>query len=391
MTLLEPTEAELREIGSLKWTAAQTDKGLPTMGAGVAEMDFGTAPEIATRMKRAIDQGLLGYQPAWVTESLCEATTFFQGRRFGWVVEPSWVRVAASVLSALNATIESLTRPGSAVVVPTPAYMPFLTIPHKWQRECIEVPSRRESGKWTLDLEGIRAGLEAGAGLVILCNPWNPTGRFFTVEELRAVHDLVADYDALVFSDEIHSPLVPADASRFTSYASLGPSYAAHTITAVAASKGWNIAGLPSAQIIIPDNELRRRWDSEAAESTQGAVTIGMLGAITAYRSDDSWLEEVLGYISGNLDLLDQALAGTAVDYQRPESTYLTWWGFENYDLADEPATLLRNQAGINAGAGVALGKEYRQWVRVNAAMARPAWERTLDQTRQWIDTLTLR
>lgn len=391
MTLLVPTESQLREIGSLKWTGTLTDDGMPTMGAGVAEMDFGTAPIVADRMKRAIDEGLLGYQPAWVEEALREATTIFQERRFGWVVEPSWVRISRSVLQALDATITTLTRPGSAVIVPTPAYMPFLTIPGKWDRECIQVPSHHEDGSWSLNLDGIRAGLEAGAGLVILCNPWNPTGKFFSVAELKALHDLVTQYDALIFSDEIHSPVIYGDPSRFTSYASLGPTYAANTITAVAASKGWNIAGLPSAQIIIPDNELRERWDEHAAPMAYGANTIGMLGAITAYQSDYSWLAEALWYISGNLDLLDEALEGTAVDYRRPDATYLAWLGFDNYVLDKPAADLLRNGPRIGTNAGILLGEGYEGWVRVNAAMARPAWERTLELMKGWIDSLTLR
>lgn len=402
MSLLEPTESQLREVGSLKWTGIRTTNDQPVMGAWVAEMDFGTAPVVAERLKRGIDDGFLGYLPTWLEDATAEALTRFQERRFGWEIKPEWVRVANSVLGALEASITSLTRPGSAVIVPTPAYMPFLSIPKRLGREIIAVPSVHvpnfggteptgDVGSWQLNLEGIRAGLEAGAGMVILCNPWNPTGRRLTTTELSELHDVVSQYDAVVFSDEIHAPLVFGDPSSFVSYASLGPSFAAHTITAVAASKAWNIAGLPAAQVILPDGPLRESWDRHCSYISRAAVPLGLLGAVTAYEEGDAWLTEVLSYLSGNLDLLDAALAGTAIDYTRPQATYLTWWGWEAYDLPGDPMSLLRDRARVGTNAGITLGSTYLQWARVNAAMPRTEWVRTLDAVNGLIATLPRR
>lgn len=384
MTIFEPSVAHLRETGSLKWSGISGPGDVPPLGAWVAEMDFGTAPAVQERLIRGIRDGFLGYLPPWLEERTADALVRYQESRFGWVIKPSWVRVANSVLGALNATITHFTRPGSPVIVPTPAYMPFLTIPGAHQRQVIEVPSLHrqsadDSSAWVLDLEGIRAGLEAGAGLVILCNPWNPTGRSLSVSELEALHQVVSQYDALIFSDEIHSPLTFAQTPTFTSYASLGPSYAAHTITAVAASKAWNIAGLAAAQVILPDRALREKWDLTAASISRSATPLGLVGAVTAYEEGQPWLDEVLDYISGNLDLLDQVLAGTGVDYSRPEATYLTWLGFEDFDLPDSPTKTLLNQANIATNSGDTLGAPYSNWVRLNAAMVRPAWEQTMD------------
>lgn len=369
------SDAHLYRTGSLKWTGITRSNGEPTIGAWVAEMDFGTAPEVAEAMKRAIDDGLLGYQPTWLEPAAAAAAAEFHKRRFGWAVDESHVRLASAVLPALEATIARLVRPGAPVVVPTPAYMPFLSIPNKLGHPVIEVPSLRGTlagGRgWALDLEGIRAGLEAGAGLVILCNPWNPIGRVLGEEELRALHEVVGAYDALVFADEIHSSLVLDEALPFVSYASLGPAFAAHTVTATAASKGWNIAGLPSAQVILPDDALRARWDEFAAEARHDASVIGTVGGIAAYERGDEWQREVKELIRGNVERVANALADTPIDFVRPEGTYLTWWGFDGIDLGPlSPAATLRERAGIAANDGRTLGADYSSWARINLACA---------------------
>lgn len=379
------SDTQLYRTGSLKWTGITRPNGDPTIGAWVAEMDFGTAPEVADAMKRAIDNGLLGYQPTWLAPSVAAATAEFHDRRFGWDVDASHVRLVASVLPALEATINHLVRPGAPVIVPTPAYMPFLSIPGKFDHPVIEVPSLRGTRAgghgWALDLEGIRAGLESGAGLVILCNPWNPVGRVLREEELRALHDLVSRYDALVFADEIHSSLVLDESIPFVSYASLGPSYASHTVTATAASKGWNIAGLPCAQVILPDEELRGRWDEFGAQVRHGATVIGAVGTITAYQHGDAWQREVKDLIRANVDLVESRLSGSPIDFVRPEGTYLTWWGFARTDLGRlSPCAVLRDKAGIATNEGMTLGADYREWARINLACAPDVAERIVER-----------
>ena len=377
MTIALPTPDELRRIGGVKWTGITTTDGQPTTGAWVAEMDFGTAPPVAAAMKQAIDDGLLGYQPTWQQQRVAEALARFQQRRFGWEIPTEHIRMVASVMPALSEVLDHLVRPGSPVVVPTPAYMPFLTLPDAHGHPVIEVPSLHDTpgspdagGRgWALDLEGIRAGLERGAGLILISNPWNPTGRVLSKGELRDLQAVVSGYDALVFSDEIHSPLVLGDPGAFTSYARLGPEFAAHTVTATAASKGWNIAGLPCGQVILPDDALRDRWDRLVGIGIRhDAVTLGALGSIAAYDRGDPWQAEVRGVIEANIDLVEGALEGSGVDFVRPQGTYLTWWGFRGLGLGTSPARALRDRARIATNAGRTLGRGYEQWVRVNLA-----------------------
>lgn len=363
---------ELRRIGSLKWTGVKPADGSDVLGAWVAEMDFGTAPCVEERMTRAIREGLLGYNPRWLAPEVAQATAQFQKKRFGWDLEVDSIRMAPAVLPALEVMIQYMVRPESPVIVPTPAYMPFLTIPPALGHPVIDVPSLHDDaypGGWTLDLEGIKAGLEAGAGLVILCNPWNPVGRVLTESEMRALQMLVSQYDALIFADEIHSPLV-LGGRGFTSYARLGAEFAAHTITATAATKGWNIAGLPNAQVIVPDQELRTRWDRLCQEKLPHSTsTIGALGTIEAYTNGDDWQHEVLSVIEGNIRTVSEALTPTEIDFHPPQATYLTWWGFEAYpELGPNPSKTLLQRAHIATNEGITLGERYSKWVRVNLA-----------------------
>lgn len=403
MTLHQPSEAELLRAGSLKWTGRMPSSGIPPLGAWVAEMDYGTAPAVQERLIRAVREGFLGYPTPWANEAVVEALVDFQDHQFGWVLKPGWVRTSQSVLAALNYTIANLTRPDSAVVVPTPAYMPFLTIPLAHEREVIAVTSRhtpstvdqiradeanvgpdvdpgvnsvkRAQQGWSLNLDGIEDALKKGAGLVMLCDPWNPTGRVLTVPELRALGDVVSKYDALVFADEIHSPLVLDDPGSFVSYASLGPKHAAHTVTAFAASKGWNLGGLMAGQVILPDADLRRRWDD--AGGGPSASGLGSIAAATAYTETPGWLPEVTRQISANLDLLEDALAGIPVDYHRPQATYLAWLGFDEYvfEPGQSPASVLLEDYGIAVNDGATLGPEFENWARVNVAMSDHLWK----------------
>ena len=173
----------------------------------------------------------------------------------------------------------------------------------------------------------------------------------------------------MVFADETHSPLV-FGGRGFTSYARLGAEFAAHTITATAATKGWNIAGLPNAQVIVPDRELRTRWDRLCQEKLPHSTsTIGALGTIEAYTNGDDWQHEVLSVIEGNIRTVNEALTPTEIDFRPPQATYLTWWGFEAYpELGPNPSKTLLQRAHIATNEGVTLGKRYSKWVRVNLA-----------------------
>ncbi|MFD6701192.1 MULTISPECIES: MalY/PatB family protein [unclassified Microbacterium] len=367
----------LREIGSLKWSVFPE-----AIGAFVAEMDFPPAPAIAAAMKDAIDDGLTGYLPAAVRTRMTEATARWQKERYGWDVPADRIRAVPDVLTALRATIDFFTEPGSKIVLPTPAYMPFLTIPAMHDREIIEVPMLVDSGRHVYDLDGIDRAFADGGGLLILCNPYNPLGRVFERAELEAVAEVVARHGARVFSDEIHAPLVFAP-HRHVPYASISAVTAGHTITAASASKAFNLPGLKAAQVILTNDADAETWARpEVAWAEHGTANLGVIATTAAFDDSRDWLDDTLDYLDGNRRLLGELLAEhiPGMGYRAPEGTYIAWLDARALGIEGSPAAFFREHAGVAMTDGIACGAAGEGYLRFILATPRPVIEQAVRQ-----------
>ncbi|MCE4027062.1 aminotransferase class I/II-fold pyridoxal phosphate-dependent enzyme [Microbacterium sp. Au-Mic1] len=367
----------LREIGSLKWSVFPE-----AIGAFVAEMDFPPAPAIAAAMKDAIDDGLTGYLPAAVRTRMTEATARWQKERYGWDVPADRIRAVPDVLTALRATIDFFTEPGSKIVLPTPAYMPFLTIPAMHDREIVEVPMLVDSGRHVYDLEGIDRAFADGGGLLILCNPYNPLGRVFERAELEAVAEVVARHGARVFSDEIHAPLVFAP-HRHVPYASISAVTAGHTITAASASKAFNLPGLKAAQVILTNDADAETWARpEVAWAEHGTANLGVIATTAAFDDSRDWLDDTLDYLDGNRRLLGELLAEhiPGMGYRAPEGTYIAWLDARALGIEGSPAAFFREHAGVAMTDGIACGAAGEGYLRFILATPRPVIEQAVRQ-----------
>ena len=278
---------------------------------------------MADAVRASADGSRFGYLPDdWVAD-MAAATSAFWGERLGWAPDPARVRPVPDVLTAFTATVRHFTRPGSAIVLPTPAYMPFLTVPAMLDRELVQVPMARDGARCVLDLDAIDRAFADGAGLLVLTNPHNPTGRVFDVDELAAVTEVVERHGGRVFSDEIHAPLT-FDAHRHRPYAATSAAAAGHTVTATSASKAWNTPGLKCGQVILSNDADAAHWEATGYLAEHGTATPGVLATTAAYRDARGWLDDVLAYLDGNRALLASAdLPGLEVTV--PEGTYLAW------------------------------------------------------------------
>ncbi|MEB3367183.1 MalY/PatB family protein [Saccharopolyspora mangrovi] len=365
------TVEDLRARGGLKWTLHGD-----AIGAFVAEMDFGTAPAVLEALHTGVDSLNFGYVPPRLVTEMSQACADFQAKH-DWPVAPERVVPIPDVIRALKLTIEHFSEPGSKVVLPTPAYMPFLKVPGGMGRELITVPMADDGSRSAFDLDGIDAAFKAGGGLLVLCNPYNPLGRVFTPDELAAVCEVVDRNGGRVFSDEIHAPLVHPG-HRHVPYASLSDTAAGHTITATSASKAWNLPGLKCAQLILSNDADADALRALGEHVTEGASNLGIIANTAAYTSGQPWLDEVLDYLDGNRRALTSLLAEhlPEVGYRQPEGTYLAWLDFRALDLGDHPGEFFRDRAGIVLTDGPACGEEGRGHARLNFATPRPILER---------------
>jgi cystathionine beta-lyase len=348
------TAAMLRARGSAKWTAPGPDG----FGAAVAEMDFGAAPAIVDALAAQSADANFGYTSQVLTGELAAACAQFQQRRYGWTVDTARIHTIPDVIKALEIAITYYSRPGSPVILPTPAYMPFLSVPGQLGRDIIQVRMREEEpGFFTLDLDAIEDAFRAGGHLLIFCNPCNPLGRVYTREEITQLTAVVDRHGGRVFADEVHAPLVYPGQDHIP-YASTSEAAAAHTLTGTSASKGWNLPGLKCAQLIVSSDADEERWAELGHLAWRGASSPGVVANTAAYRGGVEWLDEVLAYLDENRRLLGDLLRRhlPQVRYRPPDGTYLAWVNCSAMSLPGSPGALITEQAHVTVVDGPAFG-----------------------------------
>ncbi len=338
------TQDDLRAAGSLKWTT------FPDMiGAFVAEMDFGLAPAVSTAVKDALDLGVTGYLPEKLAKDLSQATA-------RWYSD-------------------------SAIIVPTPAYMPFLLVPPMRGRRVIEVPSVEVDGRWVMDLDAVAQAFRDGGEMLVLCNPHNPLGTVATRDELLAIASVVTDAGGRVFSDEIHAPIVYAPAQHIP-YASISDAAATHTLTATSASKAWNLAGLKCAQVILSNDADAALWASLGFWAGHGTSTLGVVANIAAYTGGREWLDGVVDYLDGNrrmlAQLVDEKLPGVRMIV--PEGSYIALLDFRETGLTGDLGEWFREHAGVAMTDGAACGEAAIGYTRFVFALPRPVMVEAVDR-----------
>jgi cystathionine beta-lyase len=367
------TADELRARGSWKWA-----KGGPgVIGAFVAEMDFGVARPVEEALLGVIERRELGYLSQRASDAMAAACARWQRDRYGWEVDPERVRPLPDVITGLAAAISVFSRPGSPVILPTPAYMPFLTWPATLGREIIQVPMAADGGRYVLDLDAIAAAFKRGGHLLVLCNPSNPVGRVYGAEELAAVAGVVEANGGRVFADEIHAPLL-YPGGRHIPYAALSEATARHTVTGTAASKGWNLPGLKCAQLVLSNDADAALWAERGFTFEHGTSTPGAWAAAAAYRDGGGWLADVVGYLDGSRLLLAELLAGRLpeIGYRPPEGTYLAWLDCRGLlaarGIEENPADFFLERGRVLLTDGAACGDAGQGHVRLNFATPRP-------------------
>lgn len=347
------------------------------IGRALAEMEFGTPPAVTRALGEALDRRALGYLGADETHRLQDAVGGWLHDSFAWEPPRDAIRPVADLVAGFRAILTHFVPEGEPIILPTPGYMPFLSVPPMIGRPVIQVPMIRAADGWRYDFDGLRAAFAAGARLLVLCNPHNPIGKVAAESELAGIEELVAEFDGVVFADEIHAPLVLGSSPHIV-YAARSARAAAHTITATSATKAFNFPGTKCGQLIFTNPAHLARWREVGHWHEHQTSVLGVVATEAAYREGRAWLEGTLEALRAAVDeagaLLEEAAGRTGLRLLRPEATYLLWIDLRDTGLLREgvpAARAVREASKLVVTDGADCGEAGQGFVRFNAALPR--------------------
>jgi len=314
-------------------------------------MDFHCAPAIIEALKIRADDGVFGYcRPE---DSTIEATLAYLDQRLGWKVESDWLVWLPGLVPGINLACRAVGERGDAVLVPTPVYAPFLSAPRMAERDLVSVPLVLNNHQWEIDWDAMQRAVTPRTKLLLLCHPHNPVGRVWRRTELEQLATFCGKNDLIICSDEIHCDLILDDIPHVAT-ATLGREVAARTITLLAPSKTYNIAGLGCSYAVIPDPALRRAFRRVGTGVLGEVNNFGYAACEAAYRSGESWRQELLVRLRANRDLIEQTVNSGAlpgVTMTHIEATYLAWFNIEALKLDDPVGFFEAGGVGLSGGA----------------------------------------
>ena len=379
---------ERRGTNCEKWDLLEEEFGRKDLLAlWVADMDFPAPPEVLEALHKKIDEGALGYPIA--PDSLLKSVVEWQRVRHGWNIGKDAVTWAPGVVAGLAFSLMAYTKPGDGVIIQTPVYPPFYATISEAGRRVVKNPLKREDGRYVMDLEGLEKLVTPTCRTLILCSPHNPVARVWTRKELEALAELAVRKDMIIISDEIHQDLVYSDAKHI-SMASLSDEIAARTVTFVAPSKTFNIAGMNSSVALIPNEKLMGRYVSVMNRLHLNSLSIlGLTAMETAYSKCAGWLDELMAYLEGNRDFTEkfvrERLPKARMDH--PEGTYIFWIDFRGYGF--DSGTLMEflvNDAKVALNNGRNFGTEGDGFARINIGTNREMLKEALEKIAKALD-----
>lgn len=292
----------------------------------VADMDFKAPDEVIQRMKDRCEHGIFGYTR--VGEGYIRAVQGWFEKRFDWKVPEEWMVRTPGVVYAVNAAIQVLTQEGDAVLIQSPVYHPFNNCIVASKRRTVRNPLVYDGKRYTIDFEDFEKKIvEEKVKLFVFCSPHNPVGRVWTREELTRMGEICLKHHVFVISDEIHCDFV-FSGHRHIPFASICESFARNSITCTAPSKTFNLAGLQTSNIFIPDETVREQIKACKSAQHCGEPTIfGLVACQAAYECGEEWLEQLLAYLETSAEKVSAYFAQNLpqIHVVKPEGTYLLW------------------------------------------------------------------
>ncbi len=349
----------------------------------VADMDFKTPDFIIQALKQRLEHEVLGY--TFRDDSYAEAIINWLDRRHGWKVEKEWISFSPGVVAGLSLSIDTYSKPGDEVIVQPPVYFPFFDSIKGMGRQMVENPLKLENGRYTFDIEDLKSKITPKTKMLLLCNPQNPGGMVWTKAELEALATICLEHKVLVVSDEIHSDLV-FEGHQHIPLPTLSDEIANNCVVCMAGSKTFNIAGLTTSFVVIPNKKLFVRYERtlKVPHLHMGNI-FGSLALETAYREGAGWVDQMVDYLQENYRFLKAFLKENLpqVVPMKPEGTYLIWLDFSAYQLSDEELNDKLIQVGVGLNRGVQFGKQGSGYMRINIGCPKGTLEQALIRMKE--------
>ena len=360
--------------GSFKWNElaqhgiTEADDIIPF---SVADMEFVTAPEIIDALKRELDTSIMGY--ANPTSSYLESVCSWLKTRPNWDAKPEWILPSHGIVDAFFQAVRTYTNEGDGIILNTPVYYPMYEAITMNKRVLVDNPLINTGTRYEIDFDDLeRKAADPKTTMLILCSPHNPCGRVFTREELTRIGDICLKNGVLVLSDEIHFDLV-MPGHKHTVFASINDEFANNSVICTAPSKTFNIAGLQTSSILIPNPNLREKFLNtlKLCQPNPKCNILGYRACEAAYRNCAKWLDEALKVIDTNRKLITDFIQKElpAIKVYDLEGTYLMWLDCNGLGLDyKELERINHDEAKLFFDEGYVFGKQGEGFERWNIA-----------------------
>ncbi|QSX07864.1 pyridoxal phosphate-dependent aminotransferase [Alkalibacter rhizosphaerae] len=366
-----------RNVGSAKyqqmmdWNPKVEEDIVPF---SVADMELANPPEIIKGLQDYLEDAVLGY--TMPTKAYKQAVAGWMKRRHQWEIQEEWMLTAPGVVHAFFTGVQAYSDPGDGVIVMPPVYYPFYRAIEANGRKVVSNPLALEEGRYVIDYEDLEKKAKDPSNKVLLfCSPHNPVGRVWTKEELVQVAKICLENQVVMLSDEIHFDLI-LPGHVHTVMASLSEEAAKQTVVFTAPSKTFNLAGMQTSNIIIPDEKLRKKYEDEAAKTgIFGLNILGYKACEIAYTQCEGWLEEFLVLLEKNHQIVKEFFKVQLPDVTvfDLEGTYLQWMDFRKFGLSKEELEhVMQQKAQVFFDEGYVFGEEGAGFERMNLAC--PTW-----------------
>ena len=355
----------------------------------VADMDFNTPDFIVESLQKRLEHPIYGYS--------FRSTEYFQSMirwiksRHNWSVEKEWISFCPGIVPALNFCTLAFTQTGDNIIVQPPVYFPFFSAAESHGRNLIYNRLTESEGTWSMDFDSLARGIDSKTKMIIISNPHNPVGRVWTPEELTRLADICLKQNIVIISDEIHCDLILPGFTH-TPMASLSEEIAENTVTLIAPSKTFNIAGLSTSSVIIQNPVLRKSFNRIVENLHIGNGNIfGNMASIAAYSHGHEWLDSLLDYIDNNVEFVKNYCSKMIPEIipVQPEATYMIWLdcrklGMSGKDLQNFFVT----KAGIGMNEGSTFGPGGEGFMRMNIGATHQTVMRAMEQIEKAIASI---